>query len=151
MFAISHQGGDCQTMKGKVSLVNRNPQSLSLSLHEVHNAHFVLLGPNYTMEKIVCPATPLILMNPMDHPVTIANNHGFLHKGVEGKAKKLVFCHLWDVPLWTKCKTWGPGHQGLAAARATLGPLQVDENMLCNGMSQDCNSSILAPQTSGLK
>ena len=64
-------------------------------------------------------------MNPMHHPVTMAKNHGFLPRGVEGNAKKLFQRHLWDVPLWINVKTGdqstGPllGHQGLAAARAT--------------------------------
>ena len=40
-------------------------------------AHCVLLGHKYTMKKLVCPATPLIFMNPMHHPVTMAKNHGF--------------------------------------------------------------------------
>ena len=55
-------------------------------------AHFVLLCPNYTMKKLVCPAMPLILMNPMHHPVTMAKTHDFLPRGIEGKAKKLFFC-----------------------------------------------------------
>ena len=41
-------------------------------------AHYVLLGPYNTMKKkLVCPATPLILMNPMHQPVTMAKNYGF--------------------------------------------------------------------------
>ena len=47
-------------------------------------AHCVLLGPKYALKKLVCPATPLLLMNPMHHLVTMAKNHGFLPIGVEG-------------------------------------------------------------------
>ena len=53
------------------------------------HAHCVLLDPKNTIKKIVCPATPLILMNPMHHPVTMAKNHVFLPIGVEGEPKKL--------------------------------------------------------------
>ena len=42
------------------------------------NAHCVLLGPNYTIEKLVCPEPPIILMNPMHQPVTMAKIHSFL-------------------------------------------------------------------------
>ena len=38
-----------------------------------------------------CSEPPFFLMNPMHHPVTMAENHGFLPRGVEGQAKKL-FC-----------------------------------------------------------
>ena len=89
------------------------------------------------MTKIVCPEPPLILMNPMHHPVTMAKNYVFLPIGVEGQAKQLFLLqhHLWYAPLWTNVRTGdqstGPhvGHQGLAAARA----LQVDENTQCIG------------------
>ena len=60
-------------------------------------------------KKIVCPATPLLLMNPMHHPVTMAKNHGFLPRGVEGKAKKFVLKrHLWAMSTWDQLKHWGP-------------------------------------------
>ena len=56
---------------------------------EQDNAHCVLLGPKYALKKLVCPARPILLMNPMHHPVTMAKNHVFLPIGVEGKAKTL--------------------------------------------------------------
>ena len=46
-----------------------------------------MFGPNYTTKKLVCPATPLILMNHMHQPVTMVKKMFFLPIGVEGKDK----------------------------------------------------------------
>ena len=76
------------------------PQKGPKTIFYTYTAHFVLLDPNCTIKKIVCSALPLILMNPMHHPVKMAKNHGFLPRGVETKPKTLFqsaiswMCHF---------------------------------------------------------
>ena len=78
------------------------------------------------MKKLVCSELPLLFMNPKHHPVTMANKHGFLPRGIEGQAKN-SFSAAPSLGFATldQCKNWGPvnwspsGHLGLAAASAT--------------------------------
>ena len=66
---------------------------------------------------------------PMHHQVTMAKNHGFLPRGVEGQAKKsfsaassLGFATLDQCKNW-EAVNWSPSdYQVIAAARATLAP-----------------------------
>ena len=51
------------------------------------SVHCILLGPNYTMKKLVCTELPLILMNPLHHPVTMAKVHGFYPKALKDSPK----------------------------------------------------------------
>ena len=52
-----------------------------------NNAHCVLLDLDYTRKKLALLESPIILMNPMHHAVTMVKNHGFLDIGVEMSQK----------------------------------------------------------------
>ena len=93
----------------------------------------VLLGPKYALKKKrKIPATPLLLMNPMHHPVTMAKNHDFFTQRPGRKSQNTFFCNTISglcslgANKITGDQSTGPRlvHQGF--------PLPLDENMQCN-------------------
>ena len=78
-------------------------------------------------------------MNPMHYPVTMAKNHGFLSRGVEGKAKKLFWLflpRLWVknhvfLPLWLDSSKEEASQDKLVFFRAYLGPSKTQCALYC--------------------
>ena len=96
----------------------------------IDTAHFILLGPNYTMKKtcLSCNASYF------DISYASPSHNGkiswfFTQRHWRASQKTLLLQrHLWDVSLWTNIRTGdqstGPplGHQGLGPAKALNSP-----------------------------
>ena len=92
-------------------------------LQVLYNAHFVLLGINYTLKINWWPIDASHFDESYASPSQNGKNQGFLPRGVDGQAKT-----LYSASPSLGCANFGPfnwspsGHQGLAATRAIMAP-----------------------------
>ena len=95
------------------------------------DAHFVLLGLNYTMKKTCLSCNASHFDESYASPGPNGKKYVFLPRGVEGKAKKTLFSAAPSLVCATldQCKNWGPVNwspvrsPGTSCCQGNIGPL----------------------------